>query len=59
MMIGGSADLNSSTKVYLSNMFDITPNKFDGKNIWFGIREHSMGAILNGLALLSFAKSGG
>lgn len=54
MMIGGSADLNSSTKVYLSNMFDITPNKFDGKNIWFGIREHSMGAILNGLALLNF-----
>ena len=45
--IGGSADLASSTKTYLDGAGDY-PN---GKNIWFGVREHAMGAILNGLAL--------
>lgn len=50
----GSADLNSSTKVYLDNEKDIKPNDFDGRNIWYGIREHAMGAISNGLALLNF-----
>lgn len=58
MLIGGSADLGSSTKTYLSELFDIKPNDFSGKNIWFGIREHSMGAILNGLALLNFRPYG-
>lgn len=58
MLIGGSADLGSSTKTYLSELFDIKTNDFSGKNIWFGIREHSMGAILNGLALLNFRPYG-
>ncbi len=50
-LISGSADLSSSTKTYLTNMKDISALDFSGKNIWFGVREHAMGAILNGLAL--------
>ena len=48
--IGGSADLGSSTKAVLPNTLD----KFIGNNINFGVREHAMGAILNGLALNNF-----
>lgn len=52
--IGGSADLASSTKTYIKNGGDIKDNHYLGKNIWFGVREHAMGAILNGLSLTSF-----
>lgn len=53
--IGGSADLGSSTKTYLKECGDIWPeNQYMGTNIWFGVREHAMGAILNGLALTGF-----
>ena len=58
IFIGGSADLNSSTKAYLANKFDITSTNYSGSNIWFGIREHAMGSILNGLALLNFRPFG-
>lgn len=51
LFIGGSADLSSSTMTYLKNMGDIGADSYLGKNIWFGVREHAMGAILNGLAL--------
>ncbi|MDE6285152.1 MAG: transketolase, partial [Bacilli bacterium] len=49
--LGGSADLSSSCKTALSKS---TINKEEnpvGKNIYFGVREHAMGSILNGLAL--------
>ena len=51
LLIGGSADLSSSCKTYLKEekVFDV--NSYKGRNINFGIREHAMGAILNGLAL--------
>lgn len=52
--LGGSADLASSTKVYLKNRKDIRATDYTGHNIWFGVREHAMGAILNGLALTKF-----
>lgn len=52
--IGGSADVASSTKAYLTKYTDITPSNYSGRNIIFGVREHSMGAILNGLALSGF-----
>ncbi len=52
--IGGSADLSSSVKTYLNQYSDVKDNHFDGRNIWFGVREHAMGAILNGLALSRF-----
>jgi len=49
--IGGSADLASSTKTYLNKFNSYSKDSYDGKNIWFGVREHAMGAILNGLSL--------
>ena len=57
-VIGGSSDVGSSTKTYISELGDINSNSLDGLNIWFGVREHSMGAILNGLALLNFRSFG-
>lgn len=48
--IGGSADLFGSTKNYLKDAGDFSKDHPEGRNLWFGIREHAMGAILNGLA---------
>ncbi len=50
-LIGGSADLAPSNKTYLNGMGDIALDSFEGRNMHFGIREHAMGGILNGLAL--------
>jgi transketolase len=52
-LIGGSADLTPSTKTRLvfAGAGDFQPESPSGRNLHFGIREHSMGAILNGLAL--------
>ena len=49
--MGGSADLCPSTKTYIKNSSSIDKNKFEGRNIHFGVREHAMGGILNGMAL--------
>jgi transketolase len=46
----GSADLFGSTKNYLKDGGDFSSSNPLGKNIWFGIREHAMGAICNGIA---------
>jgi len=51
LMMGGSADLASSTKTYLKNMEDFTSENLKGRNIRFGVREHAMGAIANGITL--------
>lgn len=58
VVIGGSADLGTSTKTYLKELGDLSINNYNGKNIWFGVREHSMGAILNGLSLVNFRPYG-
>jgi transketolase len=52
-LIGGSADLAPSTKTRLTfaNAGDLEAEQPGGRNLHFGIREHAMGAILNGLAL--------
>ena len=52
-LIGGSADLAPSTKTRLTfeGAGDFEADKYGGRNLHFGIREHAMGAILNGLAL--------
>jgi transketolase len=50
-LVGGSADLNPSTKTYLSFSSAMKPGEHSGRNIHFGVREHAMGSILNGLAL--------
>jgi transketolase len=46
----GSADLFGSTKNYLKDGGDFSAKNPLGRNIWFGIREHAMGAICNGIA---------
>ncbi len=46
----GSADLFGSTKNYLKDEGDFSATNPLGRNIWFGIREHAMGAICNGIA---------
>ncbi|NLM46837.1 MAG: transketolase, partial [Firmicutes bacterium] len=50
-LMGGSADLNASTKTYLSGKGDFQAQNRRGNNLFFGVREHAMGAIANGLAL--------
>lgn len=47
---GGSADLNGSTKTYLKGQGDFTATS-SGANIYYGVREHAMAAIMNGIAL--------
>lgn len=49
-MVTGAADLFGSTKNYLKGMGDFSPENRGGRNIWYGIREHAMGAITNGIA---------
>src|SRR2546427_13265508 len=52
-LIGGSADLAKSNKTNLTfeDAGDFYPNQFRGRNIHFGVREHAMGAIVNGMTL--------
>src|SRR5262245_10840797 len=46
---GGAADLASSTYTVVQGGGDIGPGAFDGRNIYFGVREHAMGAVVNGI----------
>ena len=50
-IIGGSADLAASNLTFVNGMKTITADDYNGNNIMYGIREHAMGAIMNGLAL--------
>ncbi|MGZ3496203.1 MAG: transketolase [Vulcanimicrobiaceae bacterium] len=50
-LIGGSADLDPSTKTYLKDMGDFQPGSYAGRNIHYGVREHAMASINNGIAL--------
>ncbi|MEJ8765695.1 transketolase [Oceanobacillus sp. HCA-5259] len=50
-LVGGSADLDSSTKTRLKDHVDLNSQDYSGRNIRFGVREFAMGAIANGLAL--------
>lgn len=49
-LIGGSADLASSNEMSTKGELSFQPGSYDHTNIWFGVREHGMGAILNGMA---------
>lgn len=49
-LLTGSADLFGSTKNYIKDAGDFARGNPSGRNIWFGIREHGMGAISNGIA---------
>jgi len=48
-LIGGDADLSGSTKTTLKDMGDFSPGNYGGRNLHFGVREHAMGSIINGL----------
>jgi transketolase len=52
-LIGGAADLAPSTKTRLTfdSAGDFEPGTYQGRNLHFGIREHAMGAVLNGMSL--------
>ncbi len=50
-LIGGSADLAGSTNIVFKDGGDVAAGRWGGRNVHFGVREHAMGAILNGLAL--------
>lgn len=49
-LIGGSADLAPSTNTYVKGLGDFSPEQ-NGRNMHFGVREHGMGGIMNGMAL--------
>ena len=50
-LIGGAADLSSSTLTTIDGGGDVGPGQLGGRNVYFGVREHAMGAIVNGLTL--------
>lgn len=50
-LIGGSADLSPSTDTELTKYKSFASDNYSGRNFHFGIREHAMGAVLNGMAL--------
>ena len=50
-LMGGSADLAPSNKTYMNNREVFSKENYKGSNIHFGVREHAMAAILNGMAL--------
>lgn len=51
LLIGGSADLASSNNTLMKEEGVFHAEDFAGRNIWFGVREHAMGAALNGMLL--------
>lgn len=50
-LLGGSADLTPSNNTAIKDAEDVAPGNLGGRNLHFGVREHAMGAVLNGLAL--------
>ncbi len=50
-LIGGSADLTPSNNTFVKGMENFSPNNFGGKYIRYGVREHAMGSLMNGIAL--------
>ncbi len=50
-LVGGSADLAPSTRTIMDGQGDVGPGAYAGRNFHFGIREHAMGALMNGMAL--------
>ena len=48
-LVGGSADLAPSTKTIIKDSPSVLPGEYEGRNLHFGVREHAMGAMLNGI----------
>ena len=49
-LIGGSADLAPSNNTWLQGLASFQPGSYEGRNLQFGVREHAMSAIINGMA---------
>jgi transketolase len=58
-LIGGSADLATSNNTDIEDGGDVEKGAYGGRNLRFGVREHAMGAITNGLCLHGFRAYGG
>ncbi|MEC0092769.1 transketolase [Paenibacillus macquariensis] len=50
-LLGGSADLESSTMTHLNGLASFTSESYDGRNVYYGVREFAMAAAMNGIAL--------
>ena len=50
-LVSGSADLEPSTLTFIDDGGAVTPGDYSGRNVHYGVREHGMGAIVNGLVL--------
>lgn len=59
LVLSGSADLHGSTKNYIKDVGDFDIGTPAGRNLYFGIREHVMGAIINGIAYHGIFKGSG
>lgn len=59
MLVGGSGDLAPSTDTMVKGPSDFKCGNYSGRNLHFGVREHAMGAILNGMALSGLLPYGG
>jgi transketolase len=57
-LVGGSADLAPSTLTLIDDADSVEKRNFSGRNLHFGIREHGMGAIVNGMVLSGFRAYG-
>merc|ERR1719258_555319 len=57
--VSGSADLHGSNKNYMKGVGDFSKNNYAGRNFYYGIREHGMGAILNGLGFYGLFRPSG
>jgi transketolase len=57
-LISGSADLEPSTLTEIEDGGSVAPNDYSGRNVHYGVREHAMGAIVNGLVLHGFRAFG-
>uniref|UniRef100_A0A7S3EWU5 Transketolase n=2 Tax=Haptolina ericina TaxID=156174 RepID=A0A7S3EWU5_9EUKA len=57
--VSGSADLHGSNKNYMKEVGDFSKNNFAGRNFYYGIREHAMGAILNGMGFYGMLRCSG
>lgn len=51
MLLGGSADLRPSNNTFLEGMGEYQPDNYSGRNFHFGVREHAMGSLMNGISL--------
>lgn len=59
LLVSGSADLHGSTKNYIDSSNDFSRDNPLGRNLRFGIREHAMGAIVNGISYYGILKASG